>query len=83
MVGFAAETKNVVPYARKKLGKKNLDMIVANDVSAEDIGFNSDSNSVTVFWGQNQQDFPRMSKSALSNELIELIAHQFSENNTQ
>jgi phosphopantothenoylcysteine decarboxylase/phosphopantothenate--cysteine ligase len=55
-------------------------MIIANDVSNADIGFNSDSNSVTAFWGENQQDFPRASKSTLSHELIELIAHQYTQN---
>ncbi|MFT5136922.1 MAG: phosphopantothenoylcysteine decarboxylase/phosphopantothenate--cysteine ligase [Arenicella sp.] len=80
VVGFAAETQDVATYARGKLEKKNLNMIVANDVSNSDIGFNSDSNSVTVFWGENQQDFPCMSKSALANELIELIAHQYTDN---
>jgi phosphopantothenoylcysteine decarboxylase/phosphopantothenate--cysteine ligase len=80
VVGFAAETQDVATYARGKLESKNLNMIIANDVSNTDIGFNSDSNSVTVFWGENQQDFPRMSKSALSNELIELIAHQYTDN---
>jgi len=78
VVGFAAETQDVATYARGKLVNKNLDMIIANDVSNTDIGFNSDNNSVTVFWGENQQDFPRMAKSALSNELIDLIAHQYS-----
>jgi phosphopantothenoylcysteine decarboxylase / phosphopantothenate---cysteine ligase len=78
VVGFAAETQDVAIYARGKLINKNLDMIIANDVSNTDIGFNSDNNSVTVFWGENQQDFPRMAKSALSNELIDLIAHQYS-----
>jgi phosphopantothenoylcysteine decarboxylase/phosphopantothenate--cysteine ligase len=78
VVGFAAETQDVATYARGKLDKKNLDMIIANDVSNTDIGFNSDSNAVTVYWGENQQDFPRMAKSALAHELIELVAHQFS-----
>ncbi len=80
VVGFAAETQDVATYARGKLTKKNLNMIIANDVSNSDIGFNSDSNSVTVFWGENQQDFPPMAKSTLANELIELIAHQYSKN---
>lgn len=80
VVGFAAETQDVATYAREKLARKNLNMIIANDVSNTDIGFNSDNNSVTVFWGEKQQDFPRMSKSALSNELIELIAHQYTDN---
>ncbi|MFT4766542.1 MAG: phosphopantothenoylcysteine decarboxylase/phosphopantothenate--cysteine ligase [Oleispira sp.] len=80
VVGFAAETENIETYARKKLASKNLNMIIANDVSNTDIGFNSDSNSVTVFWGENQQDFPCMSKSTLSHQLIELIAHQYTDN---
>jgi phosphopantothenoylcysteine decarboxylase/phosphopantothenate--cysteine ligase len=80
VVGFAAETEDVETYARKKLVSKNLNMIIANDVSNTDIGFNSDSNSVTVFWDQNQQDFPCMSKSTLSHQLIELIAHQYTDN---
>lgn len=82
VVGFAAETQNVETYARGKLASKNLNMIIANDVSNSEIGFNSDNNSVTVFWQQNQQGFPQMSKSALSRELIELIAHQQSELST-
>ena len=80
VVGFAAETQDVETYARGKLEKKNLNMIIANDVSNAAIGFNSDSNAVTVFWGENQQDFPRMAKSALANDLIELIAHQYTVN---
>lgn len=81
VVGFAAETQNVETYARGKLVSKNLDMIIANDVSNSEIGFNSDNNSVNVFWQQDQLSFPQMSKSALSNELIELIAHQYNTNN--
>jgi phosphopantothenoylcysteine decarboxylase/phosphopantothenate--cysteine ligase len=82
VVGFAAETQDVADYARGKLNSKKLNMIIANDVSNTDIGFNSDSNAVTAFWGENQQDFPRMSKSALSNDLIELIAQQYADNKT-
>ncbi|MFT4777383.1 MAG: phosphopantothenoylcysteine decarboxylase/phosphopantothenate--cysteine ligase [Oleispira sp.] len=80
VVGFAAETEDVETYARGKLASKNLNMIIANDVSNTDIGFNSDSNSVTVFWDESQQDFPCMSKSTLSHQLIELIAHQYTDN---
>jgi phosphopantothenoylcysteine decarboxylase/phosphopantothenate--cysteine ligase len=79
VVGFAAETENVETYARGKLASKNLNMIIANDVSNTDIGFNSDSNSVTVFWDESQQYFPSMSKSTLSHQLIELIAHQYAD----
>ena len=77
VVGFAAETQNVENYARGKLVNKNLDMIIANDVSNREIGFNSDNNSVTVFWQQDQLSFPQMSKSSLSSELVELIARQY------
>jgi len=78
-VGFAAETQDVAEYARKKLVNKNLDMIIANDVSGTNIGFNSDENAVVTFWGESQQAFPQMSKSALAKQLIELIALQYSE----
>lgn len=76
-VGFAAETQDVDIYARDKLVRKNLDMIVANDVSRSGIGFNSDQNAVAVFWAESQQSFAQMSKQALARELIGLIAHQY------
>lgn len=79
VVGFAAETQDVATYARGKLLSKNLNLIIANDVSNSEIGFNSDNNSVTAFWGENEQEFPCMSKSALSNKLIELIAHNYTD----
>jgi phosphopantothenoylcysteine decarboxylase/phosphopantothenate--cysteine ligase len=49
VVGFAAETENVVAYANEKLASKNLDAIVANDVSRPDIGFNSDCNGISLW----------------------------------
>lgn len=48
VVGFAAETQNLVEYAKSKLAKKKLDMIIANDISDNSIGFNSDNNQVTI-----------------------------------
>lgn len=48
LIGFAAETHDVVTYARQKLGRKKLDLIVANDVSAEGAGFGGDTNAVTI-----------------------------------
>lgn len=50
LVGFAAETENVAENAREKLRKKNLDFIIANDVTAADSGFASDTNQVTILW---------------------------------
>ena len=77
-VGFAAETNDVANYARGKLARKNLDMIVANDVSQPGIGFNSDDNAVTLFWPDGEQAFEAMSKQALARELIKTIAHRYS-----
>lgn len=75
-VGFAAETRDVEHYARDKMTRKNLDMIVANDVSEPGLGFNSDSNAVTVFWPDGSCAFPAAEKTVLARELIELIAER-------
>ncbi|EGG98296.1 Phosphopantothenoylcysteine decarboxylase / Phosphopantothenoylcysteine synthetase [gamma proteobacterium IMCC2047] len=75
-VGFAAETQNVIGYARGKLEKKKLDMIIANDVSVEGIGFNSDDNAVIVISPNKQTELPRASKQQLARTIIELIAQQ-------
>ncbi len=74
-VGFAAETQNLNNYAQAKLAKKNLDMIIANDVSNLNIGFNSEHNAATVFTKNTQKDFPICSKPLLASRLIEHI-HQ-------
>ena len=73
-VGFAAETQDVVNYARQKIARKNLDMIVANDVSRSDIGFNSDQNAVTVLWAEGQQALELASKHQIARDIIALIA---------
>tara|TARA_R110002073_G_scaffold4917_22_gene31217 strand:- start:11729 stop:12922 length:1194 start_codon:yes stop_codon:yes gene_type:complete len=75
-VGFAAETENLVDYARKKLTAKNLDLVVANDVSDNNIGFNSDNNATTILWRDGETGFPLMSKSNLSRHIISLIAER-------
>lgn len=74
VVGFAAETENVVSSAKAKLKKKNLDMIIANQVGQKDAGFDSDENAVTVLWQTQEKIFPRMAKQKLARELIDLIA---------
>jgi phosphopantothenoylcysteine decarboxylase/phosphopantothenate--cysteine ligase len=73
-VGFAAETRDVENYARDKLERKKLDMIVANDVATAGIGFNSDNNAVTVLWPGGEARFGERAKSVLARELIALIA---------
>ena len=73
-VGFAAETRDVISYAQGKLERKKLDLIIANDVSRSDIGFNSDDNAVTVVSHEGATQLPLSSKRQLAHKLIEIIA---------
>jgi len=73
VVGFAAQTENLLAQAKEKMQQKNLDMIIANLVGGE-TGIGSDDNEVTVLWHAQQKNFPRLSKQKLARELIELIA---------
>ncbi len=75
-VGFAAETNDVEQYARGKLSRKKLDMIAANDVSNTNIGFNSDSNALTVFWSDGSTELPAVDKQTLAKQLLTLIANK-------
>ncbi|CAA0117754.1 bifunctional phosphopantothenoylcysteine decarboxylase/phosphopantothenate--cysteine ligase CoaBC [Zhongshania aliphaticivorans] len=76
-VGFAAETQDLVHYARGKLERKNLDLIIANDVSNTAIGFNANDNAVTAIWKDGDCQIPQMGKSQLATQLISLIAEKF------
>lgn len=76
-VGFAAETQDVENYARQKIQRKGLDMIVANDVSRTDIGFNSDQNAVTVIWPEGQQPLELASKAQIARDLVTLISAHY------
>ncbi|GAB4470181.1 MAG: bifunctional phosphopantothenoylcysteine decarboxylase/phosphopantothenate--cysteine ligase CoaBC [Anaerolineales bacterium] len=70
VIGFAAESNDLVERARQKLARKNLDLIVANDITAIDAGFGTDTNRVTLIdRNGNVQVFPLMSK----NEVADLI----------
>jgi phosphopantothenoylcysteine decarboxylase/phosphopantothenate--cysteine ligase len=73
-VGFAAETNDVLDYARDKMQRKKLDMIVANDVADPSIGFSSDENAVTVLWQEGEQQIARAGKDAVARQIISLIA---------
>ncbi len=75
-VGFAAETNDVERYATDKLARKKLNMIVANDVSQPGIGFNSDRNTVKVFWPGGEQAFDTDTKTGLAARLVRLIAER-------
>lgn len=75
VVGFAAETNELEENATKKLREKNCDMIVANDVSRNDTGMESDENEVTIFFRDGQSTkIPRASKKNIARELIKIIS---------
>ena len=76
-VGFAAETHDVLAYARDKLEAKRLDLIVANDVSRSDIGFDSEHNEVTLVAADGTVALPRGSKMRLAHDLIAAIAARY------
>lgn len=81
-VGFAAETQNVEAYAREKLLRKNLDMMIANDVSNQAIGFNSDDNAVSILLRSDAEQVTNLeqrSKAQLARDIIALIAKNMSE----
>lgn len=74
LVGFAAETQNLLEYAKSKLEKKNLDMIVANDVSRKDAGFNTDTNVVKLLYRNGTiEELPIMTKHKLADELLNRV----------
>lgn len=70
LIGFAAETNDIEKYAKKKLDEKNLDFIVANDVSKKNIGFGSDMNEVIIFDKQGQEVYEMMSKDKVAKEIL-------------
>lgn len=74
-VGFAAETDDVLGYARRKLKDKRLDLIAANTVGAG-LGFEADDNALTLLWAGGQRELPRAAKAALARALIAEIAER-------
>ncbi len=77
-VGFAAETNDVLRYAKGKLQKKGLDLIIANDVSRSDIGFNSDHNDVTAIWSDGEQSLGMANKSVVAQRILRIITEHLS-----
>ncbi len=75
-VGFAAETERVAEYAEGKRRRKKLDMIAANQVDDQGLGFDSDDNALTVFWDGGARSLPSQSKSALARALLALVAER-------
>ena len=74
LIGFAAETQSIVKNAREKLAKKNLDLIVANDVSRKEIGFQSDSNQVKLIGKDGKiSALPFLPKKVLAHRVLDQI----------
>jgi phosphopantothenoylcysteine decarboxylase/phosphopantothenate--cysteine ligase len=73
LIGFAAETNDVIHYAKSKLVKKNADYIIANDVTEEDSGFGTETNTVTLVGKNIERQFPNQSKKELAMQLMETI----------
>jgi phosphopantothenoylcysteine decarboxylase/phosphopantothenate--cysteine ligase len=73
VVGFAAETENVLENARKKLASKSLDAIVVNDVSREGIGFDSDRNAVTIISQNEVVEVPETSKWEVAQRVLDQV----------
>lgn len=77
VVGFAAETHNVLGYAADKMRRKKMNLVVANDVGDREIGFSSDSNEVTVIGEALEEPLPRASKKVVSRKLLQIVARRF------
>ena len=74
LVAFAAETNDVIENARKKLKKKNADMIVANDVTAPGAGFGTDTNLITIITAESAVELPLMTKRQAADAIIDAAA---------
>jgi phosphopantothenoylcysteine decarboxylase/phosphopantothenate--cysteine ligase len=75
VVGFAAESRDLLENAAEKLKSKKLDFIAANDISAHDAGFGADTNRVTLLFADgSQESLPLMSKTEVAGKIIEHIS---------
>ncbi len=73
VVGFAAETNDVVAYARSKMEKKGLDLVVANDITKEGAGFNTETNIATIITHDSETELPLMSKRELADRILDEV----------
>ncbi|NLQ12774.1 bifunctional phosphopantothenoylcysteine decarboxylase/phosphopantothenate--cysteine ligase CoaBC [Olsenella sp. KGMB02461] len=81
VIGFAAETNDLVPHATQKLESKGCDLIVANDVSRKDSTFGASTNAVTLVWPDHICELPLMTKDDAAASIIEVAADLLAENN--
>lgn len=82
VVGFAAETQDLLRYARGKLQSKKLDLIIANDVADPAIGFNSDRNAVWLVDAETEVAYPEQDKQQLARRLMQDIAARLERHNS-
>jgi phosphopantothenoylcysteine decarboxylase/phosphopantothenate--cysteine ligase len=73
LVGFAAETSDVVARARAKRQSKRVDLMVANDVSRSDAGFESETNAVTLITADGEQVIPLQAKSGVARLILDRV----------
>jgi phosphopantothenoylcysteine decarboxylase/phosphopantothenate--cysteine ligase len=82
LVGFAAETIDVVASARRKQVEKRVDLVVANDVSRADAGFEVDTNEVTLVTSAGQETLPLQSKSAIAFQIVQRIEQMLAQSHS-
>ena len=77
VIGFSAETNNIMKYAKDKKNKKHCDWIIANDVSNKEIGFDSDYNEVSIIYGNKIEKIEKNFKSYIANKIAKKIINNF------
>jgi phosphopantothenoylcysteine decarboxylase/phosphopantothenate--cysteine ligase len=83
LVGFAAETDNLIANAQKKLSEKNIDLVVANDITKPGAGFGVDTNQVQILYPSGEmKDLPVMSKEELSGIILDGVLELLNQKKT-
>jgi len=77
VVGFAAETNDIIKFAKEKKNRKYCDWIIANDVSSSEIGFNSEYNAVSIIYGNKVEKIEKNLKSYIANKIAKKIINNF------
>tara|TARA_B100001123_G_scaffold283853_1_gene316246 strand:- start:1186 stop:1530 length:345 start_codon:yes stop_codon:yes gene_type:complete len=77
VIGFAAETNDILKFAKEKKNRKYCDWIVANDVSNSEIGFNSDYNAVSIIYDNKVETIKKSLKSHIANTIAKKIVNNF------
>ena len=82
LVGFAAETNNLEEYARAKLQSKRADLLVANDVSRSDAGFDVDTNQIIIFGADgSRREYPLCSKLQAAKYILDAVVEKLAAKN--